>query len=194
MCVCVFIISQRRKNFYNLFTIQYKYLYSLLCMPSSDDQLWSHKRNQDKRNETAVQALQDLQWLQINVYRSAKICDHQRSSSMRALKTSSYSESLLLSCSSCRWGHRNYASAFNMYVFILILKYGIRWYIFSSSPCPLQSVVYVLSSHTTYCAAIDKLEKLVHSALIFFEYVVWANKSKIRRLQRVLRFSIDNTK
>lgn len=39
-------------------------------------------------------------------------------------------------------------------------------------PAPLQSVVYVLSSHTTYCAAIDKLEKLVHSALIFFEYVV----------------------
>lgn len=78
VCVCMFIISQRRKNFNNLFTIQYKYLYSLLCMPSSDDQLWSHKRNQDKRNETAVQALQDLQRLQINVYRSAIINDHHQ--------------------------------------------------------------------------------------------------------------------
>lgn len=94
------------------------------------------------------------------VYRSTKICDHQRSSSMRrALKTSSYSESLLLSSSSCRWGHRNYASAFYMCLF---------WYwnmayvdIFSPPPpAPLQCVVYVLFSHTTYCAAIDKLEIL----------------------------------
>lgn len=41
-----------------------------------------------------------------------------------------------------------------------------------SPPATLQCVVYVLSSHTTDCAAIDKLEKLVRSALIFFEYVV----------------------
>lgn len=39
-------------------------------------------------------------------------------------------------------------------------------------PAQLQCVVYVLSSHTTECTAIDKLEKLVRSALIFFQYVV----------------------